>query len=72
LYKRMFEVAPSNLCQKLIKIDILLSHVKLKKLRMVTRTSVKAKTLSKSTCKKIGFESKNRPELEKTEIRSFF
>jgi hypothetical protein len=40
LYRRMFEVAPSQaLCQTLIKTDILLSHDTLNKISLVSRPS---------------------------------
>jgi hypothetical protein len=49
----MFELAPTkkNLCQKLIKIDILLSHVKLHTISIITHLSGQKK-LSKKYMKK--------------------
>jgi hypothetical protein len=45
-----------SLYQKLIKIDILLSHVQLNKISMVTSPSKLNKTLPKNTCPKSGLE----------------
>jgi hypothetical protein len=63
-----------NVCQKLIKNDILLSHVKLHKMRIITHLS-EQKNYPKNTCKKKsekGQPSRQNPtRIGKTENRSF-
>jgi hypothetical protein len=57
-----------TLCQKPIKIDILLSHVKLNKMRMVSHPSKQKQLSQKNHAKQIGFFSQNRSESEKPTI----